>query len=313
MDSYFKIGIISKCNLNCRFCSTAGKSDELSLEEIKELILNAIKQRKVPMITGGEPLLHPNFFDILSFMKENHIRGVVESNGLLLLDSNIYDRLKPFLKDFITFDFLINGFNSNLHDYLSGKEGSFFGLLKILERFQSDSIPFNLHVVINKVNYRYLPNIASLALRFNAQQIRFIFILPLGNADKYFEELIPFLSLVRPYLYSVLKKLLFEDIRVYFENIPYCVIPYFEKYIQSFDLTFKTKKDEKFCSICAFDLICDGFYEWYLLRKADDEFVSISPYREKLTTKLRLTQDAHPFLDNYFLVQSSFDPNVRPI
>lgn len=314
MDDYSEIQITSDCTFNCRFCSTKNLNVYMSLSEIKEKISQAHKNRLVPLITGGEPSLHPDFLLLLDYLKETNILSVIETNGIFLLNEKLFTY---FLKTFkqnksVILDILVNGFNSDLHDYLTSVNGSYFALYNVLKLLLKNEIPFYSHVVINKVNYRYLVDIVKFLLKFRPQQIRFIFVLPKGNAATYFDEIIPFISMIKPYLYDILKILLYTPTKIYFENMPYCVIPYFEKYIQRWDLSMNLKKIEN-CKNCAFEIICPGIYEWYLKTKADDEFIAIAPNNHKISSRYRLAQDIYPYLDNWFFIEKNFDPMKRPL
>ena len=78
----------SACNLDClHCCEEAGHSmpDELSKREIKDFC-NQIVKLRVPYvaISGGEPLLHPNFFEISEFLRGYQVSLKVETNGHLI-------------------------------------------------------------------------------------------------------------------------------------------------------------------------------------------------------------------------------------
>jgi len=71
------IEIITTCNLNCyncdRSCGTAPSKEMMSLEQIKCFIDESIKYNKKwneIKLLGGEPTLHPQFFEILDLLKE---------------------------------------------------------------------------------------------------------------------------------------------------------------------------------------------------------------------------------------------------
>ena len=74
---YLFLELTKKCNMACEHCgsncSTISDS-ELTTEQWKEFILYASKQfdnnRVVFCITGGEPLLHPDFFEIVKTIKK---------------------------------------------------------------------------------------------------------------------------------------------------------------------------------------------------------------------------------------------------
>ncbi len=78
----------SACNLDClHCCEEAGHSmpDELANEEIMNFC-KQIVELKVPYvaISGGEPLLHSDFFKLSEFLRSHGVSLKVETNGLLI-------------------------------------------------------------------------------------------------------------------------------------------------------------------------------------------------------------------------------------
>ena len=76
--------ITDRCDQRCKHCYIfAGKDipkfNEFSLEELKSIVENlkdsCDKLDKKPFIavTGGDPLLHPNIFEFLEYLHQNHI------------------------------------------------------------------------------------------------------------------------------------------------------------------------------------------------------------------------------------------------
>jgi len=96
--------VTNRCNLRCSYCfMNAGASGvvyEPTLDQIKELMIQARNERpmgsKAIQITGGEPTVREDLFDIVRMAKEvgfTHVQ--VNTNGLKLADSADYcQRLK---------------------------------------------------------------------------------------------------------------------------------------------------------------------------------------------------------------------------
>ncbi|UCD13642.1 MAG: radical SAM protein [Thermoplasmatales archaeon] len=96
--------VTNRCNLRCNYCfmnaGASGAVYEPSLEKIKELMVQARNERpmgsKAIQITGGEPTVRDDLFDILRMAKElgfSHVQ--VNTNGIKLSESVEYcQRLK---------------------------------------------------------------------------------------------------------------------------------------------------------------------------------------------------------------------------
>jgi MoaA/NifB/PqqE/SkfB family radical SAM enzyme len=88
--------INAECNLGClHCCEEAGHTmpDKMNWEHI-HTFLKQIVDLKIPYValSGGEPLLHPKFFDICKFLRENNISLKVETNGEFI-DKDMAEKL----------------------------------------------------------------------------------------------------------------------------------------------------------------------------------------------------------------------------
>lgn len=85
------IDLTHRCNLNCSFCWKFVKQSnyEMTLEQVDNFCkyFGHLKPKKL-RITGGEPLMHPNFWEILKLLKDVFCDSIMQvtTNGLLLRD-----------------------------------------------------------------------------------------------------------------------------------------------------------------------------------------------------------------------------------
>lgn len=77
--------ITNSCNLDCLFCSNKKGNNFLSLEEIENYIVQIKKHcNYIYLHILGEPLLHPNFEEILDLLDKNSMNLQLVTNGTLL-------------------------------------------------------------------------------------------------------------------------------------------------------------------------------------------------------------------------------------
>ena len=96
------------CNLECPVCYAAsgpGRTDWRSLEEVERMLDALVAGEGEPdvvQISGGEPTLHPRFFEILDAARRRPIRHLmVNTNGLrLAADEAFAERLAGYMPDF---------------------------------------------------------------------------------------------------------------------------------------------------------------------------------------------------------------------
>ena len=99
-----RISITSACNMACSYCHNEGCSfiSQLSIEQVKYIVKESMCYGvKSIKITGGEPLLHPDVYEICRHIK-SHYNGIIlgiNTNGiernkiLYLVQEKLVDRI----------------------------------------------------------------------------------------------------------------------------------------------------------------------------------------------------------------------------
>ncbi|CAM1360117.1 conserved hypothetical protein [Tenacibaculum sediminilitoris] len=102
------VEVTDRCNLTCPTCY-AGSSPTYgrhrTLEEVKAMLDAVVKNEKEPdvvQISGGEPTIHPQFWEILDYAKSLPIRHLMlNTNGIKIAkDIAFAERLKTYTPDF---------------------------------------------------------------------------------------------------------------------------------------------------------------------------------------------------------------------
>jgi uncharacterized radical SAM superfamily Fe-S cluster-containing enzyme len=105
------IEISNKCNAKCPVCLGDNRGTfEMSVAEIRELVEGAIRdqgQIGVLTLSGGEPTIHPQFFEILSLLDRPEIGRInLNSNGLRMVqDAKFVDQLRRHPKVYVSLHF----------------------------------------------------------------------------------------------------------------------------------------------------------------------------------------------------------------
>ncbi len=124
------IEITSRCNLECPTCfadSGAGGLDagyDLTLAQVEAILdrfLETEGQPEVVQISGGEPTVHPQVFDILAAAKARDIRHVMlNTNGLRLAQDAEFVRRLAHYEPTIYLQF--DGLRASTHERLRGRD-----------------------------------------------------------------------------------------------------------------------------------------------------------------------------------------------
>jgi len=157
------IELTRHCNLKCKFCySSSGKplDNELSLEQIKQVITDAKELgAKTITLTGGEPLMHPYFFEIVEFIRSKDMIVQMFSNGTFISP----DFAKRLFVNNVYPCISLESTNSDIHDNLAGVPGAYNkttqGIKNLIEVGYTKEIPLTINAVITKFNY---PNLQEL-------------------------------------------------------------------------------------------------------------------------------------------------------
>ncbi|MFH1551567.1 MAG: radical SAM protein [bacterium] len=184
------IEMTNVCNLNCKGCFLTGLKKNESIPFIRSdhffsliLFKRLIKQLGVfnnfndirINLSGGEPFLNPEIFDILKEAKRNRIKLVVFTNGSLLNKNSI---LKLIKNQTFALMFSIDGTRIE-HDYNRGK-GNFDRLFKVIEVLELEKknafsvFPqLTVNTLISKLNINSFDGIIPLVKKFNFHTIAF--------------------------------------------------------------------------------------------------------------------------------------------
>ncbi len=187
------------CNFKCGYC----QNPDL-LEPVEELdfsekeVLDFISMRKEfvegVVITGGEPTVHPDLFELLKKIKELGVLVKLDTNGSNSLSVEGY--LRERLLDYIAIDIKTSPEKYHL---LTNVENIEEELLKTVRLTMLSTLPYEFRTtcvpgIVNEADFRLIGEMVKGAKRYCLQQFR-----PMITYDKRFEK-------VKPYKPGELKK-----------------------------------------------------------------------------------------------------------
>ena len=175
--------ITRSCNLYCSHCRASSTShqypDELTTREYFTLIDSILDAGKpIFIITGGEPLLRDDFFDIARYAADRGLRVAVGSNGTLIT-RDVASRMKeiPVSRIGISVDFPIRA----LHDQFRGMTGAFDAAMTGITNAINSGIEIQVDSTITKLNAPYLQELLNLALDTGAVAFHPFLLVPTGR------------------------------------------------------------------------------------------------------------------------------------
>ncbi len=180
--------ITSHCNLNCRYChSPTGNvrknTTEVDMCYAKETIVSNINNFNEIVLTGGEPLLHSNFFKLVKMVKQFNYKVRLITNGILL-NERIITKLNTLKLDSMvisldSLEIMVNNFSKgqSLHNtdkiltFLSKTTSIKVILLSVITKKNIDSIN-HLTKYCNEKGFRHDIVPVDLAMIKNEEIIR---------------------------------------------------------------------------------------------------------------------------------------------
>ncbi|MEQ9403860.1 MAG: radical SAM protein [Cyclobacteriaceae bacterium] len=182
IEPFLFLYITEKCQLRCKHCYMGDRLDmerHMSLETIED-ILSSLKtlygQYKVYLL-GGEPTLHPDFFDILELCKKYDYKVVVTSNGLL--PNRFWEKLTENKNYIDSFSFSFDGGNPDSHEFMRGKN-TFTPLIKSMKEAVSFGFQSRVIYTVTTKNIQHVPEAIDLAEEIDVEMISFHYFTPTG-------------------------------------------------------------------------------------------------------------------------------------
>ncbi|MFC2073143.1 radical SAM protein, partial [Chloroflexota bacterium] len=178
--------ITRSCNLFCAHCRASADqgqySGELSTEECFHLIDEILEVGKpIIILTGGEPLVRNDVFQIAEYGVNKGLRVVMGSNGTLITEE-IATRLKgvPISRLSISLDFP----TAKLQDDFRGKAGAFEAATTGIANTRQAGIEVQISSTITKLNVHYLDELLSQALKVGAIAFHPFLLVPTGRGKE---------------------------------------------------------------------------------------------------------------------------------
>jgi len=172
-----------KCNLNCIQCRAFAEfrdyKNELSFEEVKR-ILREIRSlgQSIIILTGGEPLLRDDIYEIASFGSNLGLRMVLATNGTL----NTPEIIKKMKNSGIMrISISIDGSNAITHDFIRGENGAFEGALNGIKIAKENGMEVQVNTTITKQNVDEIEGILKLSESLGAKSLHLFLLVPTGR------------------------------------------------------------------------------------------------------------------------------------
>lgn len=178
-----------RCNLRCGYCRMlkAGSGSELTTQEALKLVRDIKDAFKSPVLvlSGGEPLLRDDIFEIISFASKIEVPAALATNGTLLGEKEAAALKECGIR---RVSISIDSIDEVRHDSSRGERGAFRktqDAAGILKRYK---IPFQINCTITKTNKREMRSVADAAMSLGASAVHYFVLVPVGCGKELEED-----------------------------------------------------------------------------------------------------------------------------
>ncbi len=171
-----------RCNLSCAHCYTDSHNvkyeGELSTDEAKTMIED-LSVFGVPslLISGGEPLMRPDFFELAGYARSLGLRLTLSTNGTLITPE-VARRIRDLGFSYVGIS--LDGIGE-IHDQFRGRRGAYEQALSAFRNCSAVEQKVGLRLTLTRHNVENLDAIFDLIEREGIQRACFYHLVPSGR------------------------------------------------------------------------------------------------------------------------------------
>ncbi len=184
-----------RCNLRCPHCyidaSEREGKGELSTDEgrmlIDQIAETSEASKLILILSGGEPLLRKDVFELARYATEKGLIVAMGTNGTLITDS-VANELKSCGVKAVAIS--LDSSVPERHDVFRGVKGSWKRALEGIDACIKKDISVQVNTTVTQQNYDEIDDIMALAEKHGASAFHLFFLVPTGRG-KAIEDISP--------------------------------------------------------------------------------------------------------------------------
>jgi radical SAM protein with 4Fe4S-binding SPASM domain len=191
----FMFEVAEPCNQRCSFCYNAWRTDgesakkQLSTADALRVLERVIEETPCHSISlsGGEPFLRSDIFELIAFIKDKNKKACVISNGLVLSEEKIQRCMSAGVD---VFQISLLGDNPEIHNRLTGVRG-FERTVDAIFDIKKAGGRVHVFFVATAENIARFRGVLELCVLLGVEQVSFGRFLPGGAGLEGWEALLP--------------------------------------------------------------------------------------------------------------------------
>ena len=179
--------LTQRCNVLCAHCYMsafpgADASQELTTEECRRVIdeIAQVNPNVFLILTGGEPLLRKDLFDIAACASEKGFTVVLGTNGVLLRDKQARLMRQHGIQGA---SLSLDSTDPAKHDAFRHLPGAYQGAIRATDALKAEGLDFSIHTSVTSWNMTEIPAMIDLARSLGARVLNLFFLVRTGRGQ----------------------------------------------------------------------------------------------------------------------------------
>ncbi|MBI5887994.1 MAG: radical SAM protein [Deltaproteobacteria bacterium] len=176
-----------RCNLKCAHCylDSAGMAgaDNLSTDEALRFVdeIASLNPRAMLILTGGEPLVRTDLFEIASRASSRGLMVVLGTNGTLMNGAVAKRLIESGIKGA---GISLDSASPLFHDRFRGVDNAWDNAVRAADILRAHGVDFQLQFTVTRGNKEELPRIIELAAQKGARAVNVFFMVCTGRGQE---------------------------------------------------------------------------------------------------------------------------------
>jgi hypothetical protein len=274
--------ITATCNNRCIFCAQDGLDAEPVVLDDE---LRALKRSASELtFVGGEPTVWPGLLDAVRAARSAGFEAIgIQTNGAGLAQAGFARALRE--AGLTDVHVSLHGAEASVHDYHTGRPGSFTILLAALGAARDAGLDLVATTVVTRSSFRSLSALPALLKRNGISAWSVLLAHAAGRTEAAFDRIMPRLGLAMPFVLHAVSDARERGLPAWVQGAPLCLLGS----LSHFSLPEATRAYGEACAGCEARPLCPGVDAAYLRRFGGDELRSRAAPSEP-TTEHALTR-----------------------
>jgi radical SAM protein with 4Fe4S-binding SPASM domain len=180
--------LTKRCNLNCDHCYLDAdfrggfRTDELNTQECFNVVdqIAEVNPNAFLILTGGEPLLRPDIYEIIKYAADRKFMVVLGTNGTMITRENA-KKIKEAGAHGVGIS--IDSMLAEKHDKFRGVDSAWQKSMDAFDTLNEVGVDFLIQMSVSEMNYKEIPDVIKFAEKIGAVAFNLYFLVCTGRGQ----------------------------------------------------------------------------------------------------------------------------------